>query len=262
MMDFSLTSGPLKSAKTAKTVKTVVTTGALLLLSLVPGNLAHGGDGPFARVLYLTGFERPGFRAGVLTGQRGFIAYGDNSIEAAMVVRDGWNQCVRIDGSRLGLFDGDYEGYYYPFFDYDPVADGRPLLEIGCDLRFSPTRDGAAGYAGIAAYDPEGEEYARMRLDADGRLYWGGAQINSVPVAFHRWHRLQIRLDFTQRAAAFFLNGRYLGTTGFASPTATRFGDADLHLEAGDRPAGHLAYFDNYTIVAARGLPRCPPEGD
>ena len=220
--------------------------GALAWLTIL------GGSAAAEEVLYRTGFEAPEFRAGVLAGQGDFIAYQNSSVSAATIVsgfgRTG-TQCARIDGSRLAILEGDHEGYYYPVFDYDPLAAGTPILDIGWDLFFTPV-GALPGYAGVFAYDPQGSGYAGMNIHTDGLLHYGGSESAAIPIAFHQWHRFGMRLDFASRSAEFFLDGASLGASGFQSPTATRFGDADLYMETGPGSAPHLAYFDNYAITA------------
>jgi hypothetical protein len=217
-------------------------------------------------VLYHTGFESPDrfsspedetailFERGTVAGQNGFTAYGDNSIEAAEVVRGVANsgrQSLLIDGKRLSFFDGDYEGYYYPLFDYDPIAAGTPIVTISVDLLFRPTKKDAAAYAGIHVYDTAGNEFSGMHIDDEGRLYFGGSEYSDVSISEKRWHTLSMRLDFSARETQFYVDGQYLGVSPFGSDAGTSFSDADLLMESGDNPAPHKAYFDNYSIIAS-----------
>jgi hypothetical protein len=216
-------------------------------------------------ILYQTGFEStdrfssPGeetllFERGNLVGQNGFNAYGDNSIDAAEVVRgvaSSGRQSLRIDGKDLSFFDGDYEGYYYPVFDYDPLAAGTPIVTISVDLLFRPTKKNAAAYAGIHVYDPEGNEFSGMHIDDEGRLFFGGAEYTDVAIKERRWHTLTMRLDFNARETQFYVDGRTSGCIAVWSRCWHQFSDADLLMESGDNPAPHKAFFDNYSIVAS-----------
>lgn len=218
-----------------------------------------------AKPLFLTGFEAPSslsnapkiafFRPGVLTGQNGFSAYGNNSIGAAKVVRGkarSGEQAVLVDGARLTLYDGDFEGYYCPSFDYDPISQKTPTLIAFCDVFYQPALRNQ-DHAGLGIYDIADEEFAAMTLGTDGKLAFGSGEREKMPhvsLAPNQWQRLQMQLDFATRTTRFFLDGRTIGKAPFGEKAGQRFGDADLLVENGNRPTRHKAYFDNFGIIA------------
>lgn len=231
----------------------------LLLTGVLLVGAAHISLAQSKRVLYQTGFEQPIFSPGYVilpgqaSGQGNFIAYDPNSISAATIVSDvshGGAQSLHIDGSRLPWFDHDYEGYYYPYSEYYPMAQSTPIIEVSWDMMFCPDQ-GYPGLSGISAYDPAAELYAGMEISADGLLHYGGAVSRTVQIKLSHWHHMKLRLDFSTRTAQFFLNRKRLGHDAFASTIATCFSDADLHIKSGVVPCSHQAYFDNYKITAS-----------
>ena len=211
------------------------------------------------------GFEPTRFTTGSLTGADGGIWIesggpgGTALIESAVKL----NGAQAVQLNRTSDFTGGGDKRYWP--DIPTPTLTAPVVVVKWDMNV--TANTTAGVAtgpffGIDAYAPGFNQIAGAGVDSttgevlfEDPAFNGGFNntTNDVKVTLGAWHHYELLIDFSRQVTTVTVDGTPVQTvTGFLTPSATQFQDADLAALATDvEPPSQLgtAYFDNYSVI-------------
>jgi hypothetical protein len=213
-------------------------------------------------VLYQTGFEPPEFALEPLEGQGGWhqwIGQAGGATIASVTPATG-SQALRNDGSLMTpVPDRPWSGVItYYNVNYNAVEHQTPVLMIEADVRLDgPSTDTGAGLqddkvsANLVAWDVNaagGQGLAFNQLSSSEKVLTSAG--TSAPVTLGEYHRLGLRLDFTQQTAEYFVDGVSFGIEPFRdTQSAVGLGDVRLDLVGDpDIAAQYTASYDNLMI--------------
>jgi hypothetical protein len=207
-------------------------------------------------ILYQTGFEAPNFTPGNLNGQSKWVQrvgkVGGASIADGSPATG--EQALHNDGSLMAPVPSvPWSGVLTLYnLGYDVIKQGTPVLLIEADVRL----DGPDTVA-----DEVSANLVAMGVDADGPAGLAFNQLSSsgkvltvangsAPVTLGEYHRLGLRLDFTQQTAEYFLDGVSFGVEPFRDTQSAK-GLMGVRLDLVGEPevgAQYTASYDNLVV--------------
>jgi len=224
--------------------------------------------------IYSTGFEPPTFLAGTpLLGTDGWNPFippflnPDAAVIADAVKKSG-KQSVEVWGGDLVGSEGftapyDAVGSYRRPVNYTVLAR-KPIVVVEADLLLDTeelTTEEDFFTLTIAARSSDGETLGEIGLSSSGFAVAygfdaapGAVPAFSAPIAFNRWHRMSIVVDYSdaKTTTSYYLDDELIGTLGDGSASNVLLRGSmvvyALPDAGGDARANYTARFDNFRI--------------
>lgn len=198
-----------------------------------------------AAVVYSKGFEAPTYVLGNLNLQDGWDGHTYAVPSAAKVqnsVVHSGTQAVRIDAASLSG-----SAWYEKHVDFDPVAEGTPIVTVECWMRLDGTT--ASGKAwGFDMYGTDDERVGYLQVNSSNKVRFNGVTTSTV-ITRGTWYDYKLIFDYTTNTYQGFVNGTAVAPAA-SMPHHHGFGDVDLTrwgsmLDKCD----DKAYFDDLSIT-------------
>jgi hypothetical protein len=204
-----------------------------------------------AETISQTGFERPTYSTGNLSGHNGWFNNGNVGVVENKFAFSG-SQAVLYDTSaRAGQYFNSYE------FSYNSTHDPNQLVTLSVEAYF--TGDSDEDWEALSADSSKGFMGQIQVQDGIATFGLADSNIGAVPVTFDAWNQYSMVLDFSNDTEAAYINGILIGSSSFVTHGATNLTSTEIGYDEKFGKASDDGYFDDLSITATT-VPAPVPE--
>jgi hypothetical protein len=193
------------------------------------------------QVIYQTGFESlDGYSSGQLTGQKGWTGPRGPVVQSAVTF--GGSQAVALAATGLTAISVVSQP-----INYNAVGSSS----VSFDIRFFQSVAGNPSTWDVLSVSGDRGFIAQLLVNPTGTVSLGLASstVGNHPVSRGAWNNFQLVLNFQSQTVSAFVNGDFIASGSFATPSTTPNGVA-IGVTS---PATDVGYFDNLTVTSAGG---------
>jgi hypothetical protein len=205
-----------------------------------------------AETIYQTGFEKPTYSTGGLSGHNGWTSTGGSIGVVEKTFAYSGSQAVLYDTSaRAGQYDDIYN------FSYNSINNPNQLVTLSVEAYF--TGDSNEIWEALGPDSSNG--FMGQIQVQDGYATFGLADTNigAVPVTFNSWNQYSMVFDYSTDTEAAYINGILIGSSSFVAPGSTDLTDNWIGYSYKYGKASDSGYFDDLSITATT-VPAPVPE--
>lgn len=196
-----------------------------------------------AETIYQTGFEKPTYSTGSLSGHNGWTSTGGSIGVVEKTFAYSGSQAVLYDTSaRAGQYDDIYN------FSYNSINNPNQLVTVSVEAYFTGNSNEI-----WEALGPDSSKGFMGQIQVqDGYATFGLADTNigAVPVTFNAWNQYSMVFDYSTNTEAAYINGILIGSSSFVTPGSTDLTDNWIGYDYKYGRASDKGYFDNLSITA------------